>query len=133
MSVQRRVDTGPELALRRALHAFGLRYRVHTAPVPGLRRKADLVFRSARVAVFVDGCFWHGCPEHGRRQHLVNSWYWPGKIARNRQRDEDTDRALGAAGWLVVRVWEHEIDAGQPALAGLATRLAEVVKSRRPG
>jgi DNA mismatch endonuclease (patch repair protein) len=118
MSVQRRVDTGPELALRRALHAFGLRYRVHTAPVPGLRRKADLVFRSARVAVFVDGCFWHG---------------WPGKIARNRQRDEDTDRALGAAGWLVVRVWEHEIDAGQPALAGLATRLAEVVKSRRPG
>jgi DNA mismatch endonuclease (patch repair protein) len=101
-------DTGPELALRRAVHALGLRYRVHARPVPELRRQADLVFRPARVAVFVDGCFWHGCAQHGRRAHSVNGWYWPEKIERNRRRDADTDARLESAGWTVVRVWEHE-------------------------
>jgi len=91
MSAQRSRDTAPELALRRRLHGMGLRYRVHTAPVAGLRRRADIVFGPARVAVFVDGCFWHGCPLHGQRRHDVNGWYWPDKIARNRIRDADTD------------------------------------------
>ncbi|MGC8626170.1 MAG: very short patch repair endonuclease [Acidimicrobiales bacterium] len=131
MSTQRREGTAPELAVRRAVHALGLRYRVHAAPVPGLRRKADLVFGPSKVAVFVDGCFWHGCPEHGQRSHAVNGWYWPEKIARNRERDEETDRLLTDAGWLVVRIWEHEVDAGQASLASIAVKLASAVESRR--
>jgi DNA mismatch endonuclease, patch repair protein len=110
MSTQRREGTAPELVLRKALHAQGLRYRLHQAPLPALGRKADIVFRPAKLAVFVDGCFWHGCPEHGRRRHAVNGWYWPEKIARNQDRDADTNQALTAAGWRVVRVWEHELD-----------------------
>ncbi|HZQ57243.1 MAG TPA: very short patch repair endonuclease [Acidimicrobiales bacterium] len=125
MSAQRSRDTAPELALRRRLHGMGLRYRVHTAPVAGLRRRADIVFGPARVAVFVDGCFWHGCPLHGQRRHDVNGWYWPDKIARNRSRDADTDARLAAAGWAVVRVWEHE-DAD-----GVAAEIAAVVRARR--
>lgn len=108
MRSQRRRDTEPELALRRALHALGLRYNVHRRPLPELRREADIVFPRARVAVFVDGCFWHGCPQHAKRQHNVNDWYWPEKIARNRARDADTTRRLNAADWQVVRLWEHE-------------------------
>ncbi len=100
-------DTQPELALRRLLHASGLRYRVDRAPLPGLRRRADLVFGPARVAVFVDGCFWHGCPQHGTSPRL-NSAYWSAKLQRNRARDLDTDAQLTRAGWLVVRGWEHE-------------------------
>jgi DNA mismatch endonuclease (patch repair protein) len=132
MSTQRREGTAPEVALRRALHALGLRYRVHRAPVPSLRRKADVVFGPSRVAVFVDGCFWHGCPQHGRRHHDVNSWYWPDKIARNRRRDADTDQALASAGWLAVRVWEHEVMSGGPELAGAVALVREAVVSRRP-
>jgi DNA mismatch endonuclease (patch repair protein) len=108
MQAQRTRDTAPELALRRTLYAMGMRYRVDQQPLPDLRRKADVVFRGARVAVFVDGCFWHGCPRHGRREHRVNGWYWPEKIERNQRRDADTDARLEAAGWTVVRVWEHE-------------------------
>jgi DNA mismatch endonuclease (patch repair protein) len=104
---------------------MGLRYRVHAAPLAGLRRRADIVFGPARVAVFVDGCFWHGCPLHGQRRHDVNGWYWPEKIARNRHRDSDTDARLAAAGWAVVRAWEHE-DAEVVAM-----RVAEVVRARR--
>jgi DNA mismatch endonuclease (patch repair protein) len=108
MQAQRSHDTEPEMALRRALYAKGMRYRVHERPLPSLRRQADIVFRGARVAVFVDGCFWHGCEQHGRRAHRVNGWYWPEKIERNRVRDRDTDAQLNAAGWKVIRVWEHE-------------------------
>ncbi|MGQ0617216.1 MAG: very short patch repair endonuclease [Acidimicrobiia bacterium] len=126
MSDQRSADTAPELALRRSLHRLGLRYRVHRQPVPGLRRTADIVFGPARVAVFVDGCFWHGCPDHGRRHHEVNGWYWPDKIARNQARDADTDRRLAEDGWTVLRVWEHE------APADAAARIAGAVRSRRP-
>ena len=127
MSAQRSQDTAPELAIRRLLHAMGLRYRVHRPPLPGLRRKADIVFPRARVAVFVDGCFWHGCPEHGRRRHAVNEWYWPEKIARNQRRDADTDARLHEAGWTVVRIWEHE-----PA-SDAAQRVAMAVRAAEPG
>lgn len=108
MQAIRSTDTAPELALRRELWRRGFRYRLHVRPLPCLNRKADLVFARLRVAVFVDGCFWHGCPEHGRREFRVNSWYWPEKIERNRGRDIDTDRTLREAGWTVVRVWEHQ-------------------------
>jgi DNA mismatch endonuclease (patch repair protein) len=108
MQAIRARDTGPEVALRRALWRIGYRYRLDARPLQGLNRRADLVFRSQRVAVFVDGCFWHGCPQHGRRTHEVNSWYWPVKIQRNRLRDADTDEQLRQAGWTVVRIWEHE-------------------------
>jgi DNA mismatch endonuclease (patch repair protein) len=124
MSVQRRHDTAPELAVRRALHALGLRYRVHVRPLADLRRQADVVFTRARVAVFVDGCFWHGCPDHGRRRHGVNGWYWPDKIARNQRRDADTDEQLRRAGWTVVRVWEHEPPGEAAARVARAVRRA---------
>jgi DNA mismatch endonuclease, patch repair protein len=113
MQQQRGRDTAPELALRRALHGRGLRYRLHRQVVPGTRRSVDIVFGPTKVAVFVDGCFWHGCPQHGRREHAVNGWYWPNKIAGNLRRDLDSTGRLAAAGWFVIRVWEHE----NPALA----------------
>lgn len=89
------------------LHANGLRYRVQV-PVPGnSRRRIDIAFMRAKIAVFVDGCFWHGCPQHGTRP-LANREWWDWKIDRNKARDQDTDRTLEAQGWIVVRVWEHE-------------------------
>jgi len=107
MQAQRRRDTAPELALRRELHRRGRRFFVDRAPVPGQRRRADLVFPRLRVAVFVDGCFWHGCPTHGRVPRSNGHW-WADKLARNTARDRDTDSQLAALGWTVVRVWEHE-------------------------
>jgi len=86
MQRQRTRDTGPERALRRLLHARGLRYRVDSQPLPRLRRRADLVFGPAKIAVFVDGCFWHGCPEHGQRTTNANQTYWTEKVARNHAR-----------------------------------------------
>ncbi|QBI19507.1 very short patch repair endonuclease [Egibacter rhizosphaerae] len=100
-------DTSPELALRRALHRLGYRYRVDHPPIPELRRRADLVFTRRRVAVFVDGCYWHGCPQH-YGEPSTNAEYWRSKIARNRERDADTDARLRQAGWTPVRIWEHE-------------------------
>lgn len=100
-------DTKPELALRRAVHARGMRYRVGMRPVASLRRTADIVFTKAHVAVFLDGCFWHGCPQH----HTVaktNATFWAEKVRRNRERDAETDRLLAQNGWKVVRVWEHD-------------------------
>lgn len=104
---QRRRDTRPELALRSALHARGLRYWVDRPILEGGRRKADLVFPRRRVAVFVDGCFWHRCPIHGSRPKRNAEW-WDEKLQANVNRDRDTDRELEANGWVVVRVWEHE-------------------------
>jgi DNA mismatch endonuclease (patch repair protein) len=123
MQQQRTRDTAPELAVRRLLHAMGLRYRVDATPLPGLRRRADIVFRKAQVAVFIDGCFWHGCPEHGNPRPAANGWYWPTKIAGNRQRDADTDQRLAEAGWVVVRAWEHEPP------AEVAARVASEVRA----
>jgi len=111
MSRARRRDTAPELALRRALHAAGLRFRV-VYPVPGNRRRTiDIAFPRRRLAVFVDGCFWHGCPEHGTKPGSNSAW-WQEKIRTNRERDRDTDRLLADAGWAVLRLWEHVPAAG---------------------
>jgi DNA mismatch endonuclease, patch repair protein len=107
MRGNRNRDTRPEMAVRRAVHALGLRYRVAARPIRGIRRSADLVFRRSRVAVFVDGCFWHGCPDHFVLPR-TNVDYWTAKIDRNRARDAETDALLADAGWIVVRVWEHE-------------------------
>ena len=100
-------DTVPEIALRRAVHALGLRYRVGVRPVADLRRTADLVFSKAKVAVFLDGCFWHGCPQHYIPAQKNAAW-WADKIDRNRSRDLDTTAQLVAQGWTVLRFWEHE-------------------------
>nr|WP_083949564.1 very short patch repair endonuclease [Herbidospora yilanensis] len=100
-------DTKPELAVRRATHALGLRYRVSYRPIKSVRRTADMVFTKAKVAVFIDGCFWHGCPEH-HTSSTSNATFWAEKVRKNRDRDRDTDRILLEAGWRILRVWEHE-------------------------
>lgn len=109
MAANRRRDTAPELQLRSSLHERGLRFRVDLPiAVPGRRPiRPDVVFTRARVAVFLDGCFWHGCPEHGSAPK-TNRAYWQPKIARNRERDDQADRLLTESGWVVVRIWEHE-------------------------
>lgn len=124
MRANRSRDTKPELALRRAVHARGLRYRVAARPMPELRRTADLVFTRQKVAVFMDGCFWHGCEEHHTRP-AANGSYWAEKVRRNRERDQDTTSRLTEAGWVVLRFWEHE----DPAAAALAVETA--VRARR--
>lgn len=111
MSRARRRDTAPELLIRREAHARGLRYRVDCA-LPGMpRRRADLVFRRAHVAVFVDGCFWHSCPQHSSIPRANQEW-WADKLRRNSARDRGTDAHLEAIGWTVLRFWEHEDPAG---------------------
>ncbi|MFJ9550009.1 very short patch repair endonuclease [Streptomyces erythrochromogenes] len=127
MSRQKSRDTGVEIALRKALHAKGARYRVHKRPVKGVRREADIVFGPARVAVFVDGCFWHGCPLHATWPKN-NAEFWKTKIEGNRRRDGDTDARLADAGWLAVRVWEHELadEAAVRVLAVVASRRADL-------
>jgi DNA mismatch endonuclease (patch repair protein) len=99
-------DTAPEVALRSAVHRLGLRFFVARRPIRDLRATADLVFPTRGVAVFMDGCFWHGCPEHGEMP-VRNATYWRTKIEANRQRDREVDRALAEHGWWPVRVWEH--------------------------
>ncbi len=125
MQRQQTRDTQPELLIRRLLHAAGLRYRVDVAPLAALRRRADVVFGPAKVALFVDGCFWHGCPQHGARPTHANPVYWGEKINRNRERDRSTDELLTEAGWTPVRVWEHE-DPRE-----VAERVILIVRSRR--
>lgn len=107
MRANRKVDSKPELAIRSSLHRSGLRFRKNHAVVVGdLTVRPDVVFTAARVAVFVDGCFWHCCPQHGV-QPQVNNEYWEQKLRRNRERDERVNQKLRAFGWSVVRVWEH--------------------------
>lgn len=107
MLANRSRDTKPELALRTLLHARGLRYRVDFKPLATLRSRADIVFTKAKVAIYVDGCYWHGCPQH-YQPSKTNIDYWGPKIESNRLRDERINIALREVGWVVVRVWEHE-------------------------
>jgi DNA mismatch endonuclease, patch repair protein len=108
MRANRRADTKPELALRHALHRLGYRYRkdYRLDLASGRRVRPDIAFTARKVAVFVDGCFWHACPEHGSRPR-ANEWYWGPKLIRNVERDRINDAALILAGWTVVRLWEH--------------------------
>lgn len=117
MQGNKRRDTGPELALRSSLHARGLRFRVDFPIRPSSNSRPirpDIVLTRAKLAIFVDGCFWHGCPVHGN-QPRSNSEYWTAKLARNAERDRTNDEMLRQGGWTVLRVWEHE--AGSDVIA----------------
>lgn len=125
MRGNRRRDTRPELAVRRRLHAMGLRYRVDFAPIREvLRLRADIVFTRARVVVFIDGCYWHKCPDHYRPARR-NVDFWTTKIEGNCERDALSDAALRDAGWTVLRFWEHEMP------DDVASVIAEVVAGQR--
>jgi DNA mismatch endonuclease (patch repair protein) len=119
-----RRDTTPEARLRQELHRRGLRFRVDRPLHFDRRRRADVIFPRERVAVFVDGCFWHSCPEHATFP-VANAAFWKRKLERNVARDRDTDRRLSEAGWKVIRCWEHE----DPASA--ADRVVSAVLARR--
>jgi DNA mismatch endonuclease, patch repair protein len=126
MAAIRSKDTAPELAVRRYLHAAGLRYRLHRHDLPG---RPDLVFASRGVCVFVHGCFWHGCPHcrHGGRSVKSNTAYWLPKLARNQVRDADNQRRLGALGWTALTIWECQVsDAAE--LASLARSIRGLPK-----
>lgn len=120
----RQRNTSAELAIRRELHARGLRYRIQVLVLTKPRRVADIAFGGLRVAVFVDGCFWHGCPWHATWPKR-NAEFWRAKILANQQRDRDTDKRLRAEGWRVIRAWAHE-----PATR-VAAKVATVVEKRR--
>lgn len=124
MRGNRSKNTKPELALRARLHQRGLRYRVDAPPITGIRRRADVIFRKERVAVFVDGCFWHGCPDH-YRPASTNPDFWQKKLQGNTARDRHTNDALAAAGWTVIRVWEHE------DMSEAATRIEAMIRQQR--
>jgi DNA mismatch endonuclease, patch repair protein len=116
-------DTSAELRIRKQLHAKGLRYSVDAKPLRDSSRRADLVFRKAKVAVFVDGCFWHGCPEHATWPK-ANKEFWRIKLLANRARDADTNNTLRSRGWSVIRVWEHD----DPERA--ARKITQLVRAR---
>lgn len=107
MSKQRRRDTQAELLVRQILHGRGVRYRVDVRPEPDYRCKADIIWRTLRLVVFIDGCFWHGCPQHATRPRANGEW-WAQKLDANILRDRKTDAFLAARGWTVLRFWEHE-------------------------
>ena len=134
MRANRRTDTKPELALRRALHQLGYRFRkdYRLDLDSGRRVRPDIAFTARRVAVFVDGCFWHACPQHGSKPQ-ANDWYWTPKLQRNVERDRAADETLAAAGWQVVRVWEHE--SLEQALAAViaAVGAARILAGPPPG
>lgn len=124
MVAVRRSDTTAETGICQALDNLGLIYEINARPLTDLARTADMVFRVERVAVFVDGCFWHGCPIHGT-QAKANAEFWRKKIEANQRRDLDTNRKLTEHDWLVVRLWEHE------AAGEAASRIAEIINARR--
>lgn len=107
MQSNRSRDTSPELALRSALHARGLRFRKHLRVVPDVACTVDIIFPTERLAVFVDGCYWHSCPQHASYP-VTNGDWWRAKLAATRKRDARNTQALTDAGWTVVRIWEHE-------------------------
>jgi len=120
----RQKNTSAEAALRRELHARGLRYRIQVPVLTKPRRVADVAFRGLRIAIFVDGCFWHGCPVHATWPKQ-NADFWRTKILANQERDRDTDERLRAGGWEVIRVWAHE----PPEHA--AERIEKLVEDRK--
>ena len=128
MRAIKRTGTKPETALRSALHRQGYRFRKdHRLDLaPGSRVRPDIVFTARRVAVFVDGCFWHACPDHGR-DPASNEWYWGPKLRRNVERDRAADAALAAAGWQVIRIWEHV-----PLAEAVASVEAAVARGGQP-
>ena len=136
MRANRRTDTKPELALRRALHRLGYRYRKdYRLDLDGGRRvRPDIAFTARKVAIFVDGCFWHACPQHGSKPR-ANEWYWGPKLTRNVERDRVNDAALTTAGWTVVRLWEHLSleEAVATVVAALATETRKPGSPDRPG
>ena len=117
-------DTKPEVALRSALHARGLRFRKHYRPVSGSRCEADVAFTRWKVAVQLDGCFWHGCPEHGNLPKTNQEW-WAAKFQRNLERDRRLDELLIEHGWIVLRFWEHE------SVEDVVARIIEVLDSKK--
>ncbi|MGA1826641.1 very short patch repair endonuclease [Microbacterium sp.] len=122
-------DTKPERLVRSILHAHGLRYRTHFRPVLEVRRTADIVFTRQRLAVFIDGCFWHACPEHFISPK-TNGSYWASKIDGNKRRDVATDDYLREAGWTVLRFWEHETpSSAADAIEGQVALLRQTVQS----
>ena len=126
MRANRRRDTKPEVEIRRRLHAMGLRYRTDMRPEKSVRRHADIVFTKAKIAVFVDGCFWHGCAEHFIMPK-TNRDYWENKSRTNMERDLNTNQKLKAAGWQVIRVWEHDPPDKAAAMIAAAWRTARKV------
>ncbi|WP_418219954.1 very short patch repair endonuclease [Candidatus Thiodictyon syntrophicum] len=126
MSRNRGRDTGPEVVLRKALWQKGLRYRI-SYPLPG---RPDLVFVAARLAIFVDGCFWHGCPIHYQAPEN-NSQFWKRKIERTIERDREVEDSLTSVGWQVLRLWEHEVRTDTSAcVERIAVRLAHKGNSK---
>lgn len=107
MKRQKRRDTRCELAVRRHLHSVGLRYRVDFRPLQSQRFRADIGWKSLKLAIFIDGCFWHGCPEHGTTPRSNTEW-WTEKLSQNKQRDVRAVQQLEDEGWTVLRFWEHE-------------------------
>ena len=124
MKANRGVDTKPELRLRSQVHKAGLRYAIDVRPESDINRRADLVFRSAKVAVFVHGCFWHGCPKHYTLPKS-NKKYWAQKVRRNRERDQETQRLLRKRDWKVLVFWEHQ------SVDSCAIKTIETVEKRR--
>ena len=96
--------TKQEKLIHNYLKGKKIQHKMH----PKIKGNPDIIFKKKKIAIFIDGCFWHGCPEHGRVPTTANSWYWPEKIASNMRRDQDTNRALAEAGWTALRCWEHE-------------------------
>ncbi|MFD8801812.1 very short patch repair endonuclease [Streptomyces atroolivaceus] len=127
MGRQARRDTKPELAIRKLLHAAGYRFRVNTRVPDMPRRTIDIAFTRAKVAVMIDGCFWHGCPVHAT-QPKSNAQWWREKLERNMARDAETTAHLIAAGWTVVRSWEHE---PPPAVAERVAATVDQARSSR--
>jgi DNA mismatch endonuclease (patch repair protein) len=129
MQSNRSRDTGPEVALRSALHRRGLRFRKHLRPIHGLACTVDVLFPKERLVVFVDGCYWHSCPQHASSPTTNGDW-WRAKLAATRERDRRNNRVLREAGWTVLRVWEHE---DVEVAATLVSEMLQEIRAERVG
>jgi DNA mismatch endonuclease, patch repair protein len=130
MQSNRPRNTSLEIALRSALHRAGMRFWIHRRPLPGVRSEPDIVFPRIHLAVFVDGCFWHGCPDHATRP-VTNGDWWARKLDGNVARDRRNTEALEATGWTVLRIWEHEpMPMAVQAVIDTASRLRVALSQR---